>query len=65
MAEAVGKVRRVGGSLMVTIPSEVATAEGIREGTTVQLRIAKRRRSAFGAAPGLAPWRHEDDWGHD
>ena len=65
MAEAVGKVRRVGGSLMVTIPSEIAEAEGIREGTTVQLRIAKKRRSAFGAFPGLTPWRHEGDWGHD
>jgi len=65
MAEAVGKVRRVGGSFMVTIPREIAAAEGIHEGTTVQLRIVKKRRSAFGAFPGLAPWSHEGDWGHD
>jgi len=65
MAETVGKVRRVGGSLMVTIPKEVAAAEGISEGTTLQMRIVKKRRSAFGAFPGLAPWRHEGDWGHD
>lgn len=65
MAETVGKVRRVGGSLMVTIPREVAAAEGISEGTTVHVRIAKKRRSAFGALPRLAPGRHEGDWGHD
>lgn len=65
MAEAVGKVRRVGGSLMVTIPSGVASEEGIREGTSVRIRIAKKRRSAFGALPGLTPGRHDTDWGHD
>jgi antitoxin component of MazEF toxin-antitoxin module len=36
MAEAIGKVRRIGGSLMVTIPSEIAAVEGIQEGNTVR-----------------------------
>jgi hypothetical protein len=49
---------------MVTIPSEIAAVEGIQEGNTVRLRIVKKRRSAFGAFPGLVPWRHEGDWGH-
>jgi len=65
MMEAVGRIRRVGGSLMVTIPPEVAAAEGLREGTAIRFRIAKKRRSAFGAMPGLTPWRHDGDWAHD
>ena len=65
LMETAGKVRRVGGSLMVTIPPEVVEAEGLREGATVRLRVARKRKSAFGSVPGLAPWSHEGDWGHD
>ena len=63
--DATGRVRRVGGSLMVAIPPEVVEAEGLHEGATVHLRVVRKRRSAFGSVPGLAPWSHEGDWGHD
>ncbi len=63
-AEIVATVRRVGGSLMVTIPKEAADGEGIREGTAVVLRLRKKRRSSFGLFPGLGPWRHDEEADH-
>jgi len=64
-AEVVATVRKVGGSLMLTIPKEAAESEGIREGTVVVARVRKKRRSSFGAFPGIGPWEHPGEWGHD
>jgi len=63
--EIVATVRKVGGSLMLTIPKERADEEGIREGTMVTVRVQKRRQSSFGMFPGLGPWEHPEEWAHD
>jgi len=61
-----GKARKVGGSLMVVIPKDVADMEGIRDGTPVKIRVSKKRASSFGILPGIGPWKgHDGDWGHD
>jgi hypothetical protein len=63
--EIVATVRKVGGSLMLTIPKEVADAEGIREGTVVNAKVHKKRQSSFGLFPNLGPWEHPEEWTHD
>ncbi len=64
--EVEGRARKVGGSLMVVIPKDVADSEGIRDGSSVKLRIVKKRVSSFGAFHGIGPWEgHEGDWGHE
>ncbi len=63
---ALAKVRRVGGSLMVTIPREVVEEEGIKPGETVNVEVRKVKRSHFGAARGIGPFTAEDEMeGHD
>lgn len=58
---ALAKVRKVGGSLVVTIPKEVAEAEGLQVGGLVRIEVKKVRRSWFGAARGVAPFTAEDE----
>ena len=53
MARAVAKARKIGGSLMVTIPREVVEQEDIEEGDMVDFEVRKARRSYFGATPGI------------
>jgi antitoxin component of MazEF toxin-antitoxin module len=61
-----GKAKKVGGSLMVVIPKEVAGSEGIQDGTMVRFQIAKKRAIPFGMFRGMGSWKgHEGDWGHD
>jgi len=55
------KVRKVGGSLVVTIPKEVVEAEGIKEGEIVQISVKKTRKSWFGAARGVGSFTAEDE----
>ena len=46
---ALAKVRKVGGSLVVTIPRRIADEEGIKPGETVNVEVRKVRKSYFGA----------------
>ncbi len=61
MARTVVKTRKIGGSLMVTIPKEVVEQEDIREGELLELEVRKARRSWFGATPGIGPFTREDE----
>jgi len=63
---ALAKVRKVGGSLVVTIPRRVADEEGIKPGETVNVEVRKIKKSYFGAARGIGPFTAEDEMqGHD
>lgn len=61
MARTVAKTRKIGGSLMVTIPKEVVEQEDIREGELVELEVKKARKSGFGITPGIGPFTKEDE----
>ena len=63
--EVVAVVRKVGGSLMITIPKDVADSEGMKEGSTVSARLSRKRRSSFGAFPSLGPWEHPPELSHE
>lgn len=58
------KVRRVGTSLGVLIPKEVAIKEKIKEGEEVEVGLLKEKRlktieQAFGAAKGAKPFERD------
>ncbi len=55
------KVRKVGGSLVVTIPKELVESEGIREGEVIMVDVKKVKKSWFGAARGVGPFTAEDE----
>jgi anaerobic selenocysteine-containing dehydrogenase len=60
MTRALARVRKVGGSLMVTIPKELVEQEGIREGEVVDLEIWRAQRSLFGFTPEIGPFTKDD-----
>jgi len=59
--EAVSRVRAVGGSLMVTIPKELAKIESIQNGQVVTFEVKKVRKSGFGLLRGIGPFTKDDE----
>jgi len=55
------KTRRVGGSLVVTLPKEVTDSKGIEEGEIVEITVKKLRVDGFGALRGIGPFTADDE----
>lgn len=60
MTETLTKTRKIGGSLVVTIPREVVEEEGLSENQTIKIEIKKVLKSGFGISKGLAHFSKED-----
>ncbi len=56
----IAKTRRVGGSLMVTIPKTIVQEEGLTENETIQVEIRKIKKSGFGISKGKASFSKQD-----
>lgn len=60
------RARKVGGSLVVTLPAEVVKEKRIAEGELLELDIGKARESGFGILKGIGPFTEEDEFdSHD
>ena len=59
MDSATVKTRKIGGSIMVRIPKEMAEAGSIEPNELVKISIEKIRKSGFGIARGIGPYSHE------
>ncbi len=57
--KAVTRARKIGGSIMVTIPKEIVKEEAIKEGQIVEIEIKRIIKSGFGIAKGIGPYKHE------
>jgi bifunctional DNA-binding transcriptional regulator/antitoxin component of YhaV-PrlF toxin-antitoxin module len=55
------KTRKVGGSLIVTLPKEIVESKKIREGEIVEITVKKIRVDGFGALRGISPFTVEDE----
>ncbi|MBI4980169.1 hypothetical protein HZC30_01260 [Candidatus Woesearchaeota archaeon] len=60
--ETLAKTRRIGGSLVVTIPKEIVDEEGIMANQLIRVDVQKVRRSGFGMFKSLAPFTKEDQF---
>lgn len=58
--EAVTKTRKIGGSLVATIPKELVEQEGLKENQIIKIDVTKLRKSGFGLFKGLAPFKKEN-----
>ncbi|MFH1376701.1 MAG: hypothetical protein ABIH25_03630 [Candidatus Woesearchaeota archaeon] len=58
--EALSKTRKIGGSLVVTIPKAIVEEEGLIENQTIRIDIKKIKKSGFGISNGLASFSKED-----
>jgi len=61
MAKALVKSRKVGGSIIVSIPKKVAELEGIREGELLEIEVRKAKKDWFGAFKGIGPFTRADE----
>ena len=55
------KTRKVGGSLVVTLPKELVESKKIKEGEIVEITVKKVRKDGFGVLKGLAPFTAKDE----
>ena len=54
------KTRAIGGSLIVTIPSEIVKTQKIRENELVEVEVKKIKKNFFGALKGIGKFTEED-----
>lgn len=55
------KPRKIGGSLVITIPSNIVKSEQIDETQFLEVSVKKKRTSYFGALKGIGHFTEEDE----
>jgi hypothetical protein len=55
------KTRKVGGSLVVTLPKELVEEKKIREGEVLEIIVRKVRKDGFGVFRGMPPFTIKDE----
>ena len=61
MAGCLTKTRKVGGSIVVTLPKELVQTQKIKENEYVEITVRKCRKDGFGVFKGMAPFTVEDE----
>jgi antitoxin component of MazEF toxin-antitoxin module len=56
----IARTRKIGGSLVITIPANVVKEENIQENDLVEFGVRKKRKSYFGALKGIGSFTKED-----
>lgn len=59
--ESLTKARKIGGSIMVTIPKEIVETESIQEGEIIKIKVEKIKKSGFGMLKGIGKFSKEDE----
>ncbi len=57
---AIVKTRRIGGSIVVTIPSEIVKLEQLDENQLVEIKVKRTRTIYFGALKVIGSFTRED-----
>jgi len=55
------KTRKVGGSLVVTLPKELVETQNVRENQYLEITVKKCRINGFGILKGIGPFTVEDE----
>ena len=58
--KSVTKLRKVGGSLVATVPKKIIELEGFVPGQTVTIIVKRVKQSFFGIAKGIKPFTRGD-----
>ena len=61
MPKSLTKTRKVGGSLVVTLPKKLVESQKIKEGEVVEVTVKKLRKAGFGSLKGIGPFTAEDE----
>ena len=54
------KTRKVGGSLVITLPKKLVESKKIREGELLEITVKKVKIDGFGVCKGMKPFTAED-----
>jgi antitoxin component of MazEF toxin-antitoxin module len=54
------RTRKIGGSLVVTIPIELVKEEQLEENELIEISVKKPRKNYFGALKGIGSFTSED-----
>ena len=54
-------IKKVGGSLMVRLPTDAVKTKGLHEGEMVEIDVEKLRGGGFGIFRGMKPFTQEDE----
>ena len=57
----IARTRRIGGSLVITIPAEVIKEQQIDENEIIEIKVRKRRIDGFGMLKGIGSYKREED----
>ena len=60
MVKALAKARKVGGSIVVTLPKELVQTQKIKAGECVEITVKKCRINGFGILKGVGPFTVHD-----
>jgi len=55
------KTRKVGGSLVVTLPKELVESKKIKEGEILEINVQKTRKNGFGILKGMKSFTVKDE----
>lgn len=55
------KTRKVGGSIVVTLPKAIVESQQIKEGEIIEISVKKVRKDGFGILKGVGPFSAEDE----
>ena len=58
--KSLARTRKIGGSLVVTIPREIVKEEQLEEGELVEVAVKKQRKSYFGVLKGIGSFTKDD-----
>lgn len=61
MPKLLARTRREGGSLVVTLPQQLVSREGIREREIVEVTVKKLRKDGFGLLKGIGSFTVNDE----
>ena len=61
MSRTIAKTRKIGGSIVVRIPKDVAEKEGIKENEFVEIEVKKAKGEWFGVFPTLKRFSRKEE----
>ena len=65
MTPIAAKAKRVGGSLMVTVPKAIVDLLGLEEGEVIEFTVRRSRQSYLGALRGIGSFTEADRADHE
>ncbi len=60
MVESLTTTRKIGGSIIVTLPKEIVDSESIVEGEIVKISVEKVKKSGFGIMKEIGKFREKE-----